>query len=75
MTRVGQICELIFNREDIECFSTFFDSRHSSSVKEEFGGTLSNRVLVNRRQGHKLVEPLETSHGTQGFPGTPVENP
>ena len=41
-----------------QCFSTFFDSRHPSFVLEQFGGTPSFNLPVNRHQVHKLVAPL-----------------
>ena len=40
-------------------FSTFFDSRHPSFAIEQFGGTPSLNLPVNRRQTHKLAVPGE----------------
>ena len=43
----------------IQCFSTFFDSRHPSFGYDQFGGTPSYNSPVNRLQIHKLTAPLE----------------
>ena len=40
-------------------FSTFFDSRHPSFIIEQFGGTHSFNLPINRRQVQKLAAPLE----------------
>ena len=39
-------------------FSTFFDPQHPSFVVEEFGGTPSLNLPVNRHKLHKLAAPL-----------------
>ena len=49
-----------------QCYSTFFYSRHPSLVIEQFGGTLSQNVLVTRRQDQKFAAPLELSTATKG---------
>ena len=47
-------------------FSTFFDSRHSSLVLEQFGGTPIYNLPVNRCQVQKLVAPLELFTAPKG---------
>ena len=43
----------------VQCFSTFFDSRHPSFLIEQFGVTHSYNLLLNRRQIHKLGATLK----------------
>ena len=53
-----------------QCFSTFFDSRHPSSLNEQFGGTPNYNLPLNRRQIHILAAPQEFFTATKGSAAT-----
>ena len=64
------------NRVCLGCFSTFFDSRHPSFLIEQFLGTPSYNLPVNRLTSSLYIcGTPRVFHGTQGLRGTPVENP
>ena len=44
-----------------QCFSTFFDSRHPSIVKEQFGGTPCCNLVANISQIQRYAALLELS--------------
>ena len=51
----------------LQWFSTFFDSRHPSFVVEQFGGTPSFNLPVDRPEIHKLAAPLMFFMAPKGF--------
>ena len=64
------------NRVCLGCFSTFFDSRHPSFLIEQFLGTPSYNLPVNRLTSSLYIcGTPRVFHGTLGLRGTPVENP
>ena len=50
----------------LQCFSTFFDSRHPSFAYEQFGSTPSCNLLVHRRKVHNLSAPQELFAAPKG---------
>ena len=48
----------------VQCFPTLFDSQHPSFLIEQFGGTPSYNILVNKCQVYKLSVPLRFSRYT-----------